>query len=279
MSKFLAVHRQKLGVAAFVAGVMLSIAACGMLASHASLFSQKRDTAVMIGTQLPELKTAVALLHANVEAERMFADQALSAREEQAAVYILPDGSPTARTVLTVQEISRALASGGDFALEKLTFDPKPKDQGSVTKTVAHATFRGSFQTMARMLAVLGFGGDMVIRDVLSPADQDAFLRQVEATAPLSLRRAEDFLYLDLMQYAADPDKSEQRMLEDVPTEAVSDLRATILGAGLGTVRAAFSGIAGGLYEKSLWPIPLMKVTSLKRSGDRWAVDFVVFSR
>ncbi len=279
MNKFFTVHRHTAGVLCFVAGILLSIGACGVLAAHVGLFSQKRDTAVMIGTQLPELKTAVALLSASVEAERIFATQALAAREEQASVYVLPDGSPAARTVKTLQEISRVLGEEEDFSMEKLTFDAAPKDQGSFSTLTARAVFRGSFQKTARMLAILGFGGDMMVRDTLSPDDQDAFLRQVEAMSPTSLRRAEDFLYLDLMQYAADPDKSEQRMLEDVPTVSVSDIRATLLDAGLATVRSAFTGIAAGIYEKGLWPMPLMKVRSLQRDGDRWAVEFAVFSR
>jgi len=68
-------------------------------------------------------------------------------------------------------------------------------------------------------------------------------------------------------------------MLEDVPTASVSDIRATLLAGGLGNVRAAFSGIAAGLYEKGLWPTPLMKVTGLQRAGDRWHIEFTVFSR
>ncbi len=279
MNKFWILDRQTRGIIFFACGILLSIGACGILASHARLFSQKRDTAVMIGVQLPELKSIVSLLSASVEAERIFASQALTAREEQAAVYILTDSSPVPRTVKTLQEISTALGKDGHFSLEKLTFDPKPKDEGSFKTVMAHAVFRGSFQNMARILAVLGFGGDMMVRDTLSPVTQDTFLRQIEATAPLSLRHAEDFLYLDLMQYASDPDAREQRMLQDVPTSAVSDIRATLLQAGLGSVRSAFSGIAAGLFEKGLWPIPLMNVRSVERTGDLWAVEFVVFSR
>ncbi len=279
MNKFFAAHRQSGGVLCFIAGMLLAIGACGMLASHASLFSRKRDTAVMIGTQLPELKSTVSLLSANVEAERIFAEQVLSAREEQASVYILTDGSPAPRTVKTLQGISRLFGIDGDFVLEKLTFDSAPKDFGSFKTLTAHAVFRGSFQKTARMLAVLGFGGDIMVRDTLSPAVQDAFLRQIEASAPLSLNHAEDFLYLDLMLYAANPDKSEQRMLEDVPSSTVSDIRATLLNAGLASVRSAFVGIASGIFEQRLWPMPLMKVRNLQRTGDRWIVEFAVFSR
>lgn len=279
MNKFFAAHRQAFGILLFAMGTLLVVVASGILASHAGLFSRKRDTAVMIGTQLPELKTAVALLAASVDAERMFAEQALAAREEQASVYILPDGSPIPRTVSVLQEIARALGSGGDFSLEKLTFDPAPTDADSHQTSTSHAVFRGSFRQTARMLAVLGFGGDMMIRDTLSPTTQEVFLRQMEASAPLSLAHAEDFLYLDLMQYAAEPDKAEQRMLDDLPTAAVSDLRAILLQGGLSTVRSAFDGIAAGLYEKSLWPMPLMNVRSLQRAGDRWTVEFLVYSR
>lgn len=279
MKNFLLLDRQTTGILSFVSGILLSIAACGVLASHASLFSQKRDTAVMIGIQLPELKTAVALLSANVEAERVFAEQARAAREEQASVYILPSTSPAPRTVKTLQEISSALGEDSDFRLEKLTFDAASKDQGTFKTLTAHAVFRGSFQETARMLAVLGFGGDMVVKDVLSVQDQEIFLRQMEAAAPLSLGRAEDFLYLDLLRYAAAPDKSEQYMLEDVPSAAVSQIRATLLDAGLTDVRLAFAGLASELSQKNLWPTPLMKVRSIQRDGDRWTVELAVFSR
>ncbi len=271
--------RQTTGMISFVAGILLSIAACGVLASHASLFSQKRDTAVMIGIQLPELKTAVALLTANVEAERVFAEQARAAREEQASVYILPDGSPAPRTVKTLQEISRALGEDGDFNLEKLTFDDAPHDEGTFQTLTAHAVFRGSFQETARMLAVLGFGGDMMVKDVLHVQDEEAFLRQIEAARPLSLGRAEDFLYLDLLRYAAAPDKSEQYMLEDIPSAAVSDIRATLLDGGLADVRLAFAGLASRLLQTDLWPTPLMKVRRIERHGDRWLVEFALFRR
>ena len=279
MNKFLTNRGQMYGVLSFTVGILLSIGACGVLASHARLFSQKRDTAVMIGTQLPQLKSTVSLLSASVEAERIFAEQSLTAREEQASVYVLPDGSPAPRTVKTLQEISRSLSDNGDFVLEKLTFDAVPQDQGNFKTLKARAVIRGSFQKTARLLGVLGFGGDMVVRDTLSPAVQEEFLRQIEATAPLSLKRAEEFLYTDLMQYAANPDKNEQRMLEDIPTAAVSDIRATLLGAGLASVRSAFVGIASGLFEKGLWPMPLMNVQTVERNGDRWEIEFLVFSR
>lgn len=279
MNKFPTLSRQTVGVLLFGVGILLSIGACGVLASHIGLFSQKRDTAVMIGTQLPELTSEVALLSANVEAEKMFATQALAAREEQASVYILPDGSPVPRTVKVLQEISRTIGQDGHFVLEKLTFDPASKDQGGYRTFIAHAVFRGSFQNTARMLAILGFGGDMMVRDVLSPEAQNTFLRFIESTAPTALRRSEDFLYLDLMQYAAQPDKSEQRMLEDLSVSAASDIRAMLLDAGLASVRSAFDDIASGLFEKGLWPMPLMNVRSLERSGDRWIVEFAVFGR
>lgn len=279
MNKFFIAHRRTVQILCFVMGILLSIAGCGILAAHARLFAQKRDTAVMIGMQLPELKTAVALLRANVEAETIFASQALAAHEEQASVYVLTDGSPVARTVRTLQEISRTLSTHDDFALETLTFDPTDHDQGSFRTLTAHAVFRGSFQNIAKLLAILGFGGDMVVRDTLSPEDLEIFLREIESLSPVSLSRAEDFLYQGLMQYASDPDKSEQRMLENIPTIAVSDIRAMLLSAGLGNVRSAFAGVASGLYEKDLWPLPLMKVRTVERTGDRWMVEFAIFGR
>jgi hypothetical protein len=272
MRKFSA---QTAGIALFTAGLLLTVAACGILASHARLFGQKRDTAVMIGTQLPELKASVALLAANVEAEQMFAEQAQAAREEQAAVYVLPEGSPSPRTVKVMQALTQSL----DITLSKLWFDSALKDHGSYKTLKAHMTLRGSFQQISRLLAVTNFGGDMMVRDVLPVAAQDAFLRQVEAVAPLSLKTAEDFLYLDLMQYADEPDMHEQKMLDNVPTAVLSDIRSALLDAGLADVRRAFSDIAEKLFSSALWPMPLLTIDSINRNGEVWTIDFTVFSR
>ncbi len=270
----LRLRQNDVGIASCIAGLLLTIASCGLLASHASLFSQKRDTAVMIGTQLAELKTSVALLAVTVDAEQMFAEQSLAAREEQAAVYVLTEGSPAPRTVKVLQALTQALG----ITLSRLTFDAAD-DHESYKTSKAHMTVRGSFQQVSRLLAITNFGGDMVVRDVLPVAAQDAFLRQVEAVAPLSLKSAEDFLYGDLMQYAAEPDKHEQQMLDNVPTAVLSDIRATLLSAGLADVRTAFSGIAEQLFADALWPMPLLSVDSLSRNGDVWTIDFIVFSR
>ncbi len=271
--------RQNLSVGAFVLGLTLAALATGILASHTRLFSQKRDTAVMVGTELPELKSSVALLRASVEAERYFAAEAGAAREEQASVFILPDGSPVSRTVAAMQELAAAIGTDGGLSLDKLTFDAKPVDSGSVKALGGHAVLRGSYQGVSKLLAVLGFSGDMMVRDVLSMEAQEAFLRHVEAASPSSLKAAEDFLYLDLIQYASDPDSFEQRMLRDVSVDAASDIRAILLESGLMETRNALGGVAQSLKKGEAWPLPLLAVTRLSRSGDTWTLDFNVFSR
>lgn len=271
--------RQRFGVGCFSAGLLLTALACGILASHARLFSQKRDTAVMIGTQLPKLKSTVSLLAASVAAEQMFARQALAAREEQASVYVLPQSSPGPRVVKTLQELSLALGKLGSLRFEKLMFDPAVSDEGSIKKLTGHLTVRGSLQDTARLLTILGFGGDMMVRDAITPADQELFLRQTEASAPLSLPAAEDFLYLDLIEYASDPDAHEQRLLADMSVDTASALRAMLLSAGLADVRSAFTGIAPSLKERNLWPMPLFDVRSVTRDQDRWTVEFVTYGR
>ncbi len=279
LPKFSDTTRQNLSVGAFLLGLTLAALATGILASHTRLFSQKRDTAVMVGTELPELKSSVALLRASVEAERYFAAEAGTAREEQASVFILPDNSPVSRTVSAMQELAAAIGTDGGLALDKLTFDAKPVDSGSVKSLAGHAVLRGSYQGVGKLLAVLGFSGDMMVRDVLSVEVQEAFLRHVEAASPASLKAAEDFLYLDLVQYASDPDSFEQRMLRDVSVDAAADIRAILLEGGLMQTRSALGGVAQSLKKGEAWPLPLLSVTRLSRAGDAWTLDFNVFSR
>lgn len=272
-------HRQLLSVGAFFLGLTLAAVATGLLASHTRLFSQKRDTAVMVGTELPDLKSSVALLRVSVEAERYFAAEAMAAREEQASVFILPDTSPAPRTVSAMQELAAAIGVDGGLALEKLTFDPKSVDKGSTKSLGAHAVLRGTYQGVARLLGVLGFSGDMMVRDVLSTQTQEDFLRRIEAASPASLKSAADFLYLDLVQYAADPDSFERRIFQDVSADAAADIRAVLLEGGLMQVRSALGGVAQSLKKGDAWPLPLLAVDRLTRDGDRWTLDFTVFSR
>jgi hypothetical protein len=279
MTDRLAGRRLFMGLAAFFAGTALVLISCAVLAAHARLFGQKRDTAVMVGTQLPELKSSVALLAASVEAEQIFAEQALLAREEQAAAYILPEGSPVGRAVSAIQETMIGFKKGDGLTLEKLSFGQEPEDHGSIKTTAGTMVLRGPFADVAAFLTVLGYGGDMMIRDVIPVADQQVFLALVEETAPLSLKGAEDFLYLDLVQYASSPDREEQRILADAAPEAAGEIRTLLLQIGLAGVRSALGPVAPHLKARELWPLPLLRIDRLTRDGDRWTADITLYSR
>ena len=101
-------YRRILGVTLFAAGIICGGIACGLLVIHTQTFSLKRDSAVMIGTTLPELKSSVALLDANMQAEQLFAENALASREEQASVFVLPDGPAASRAIWTRRRRSGA---------------------------------------------------------------------------------------------------------------------------------------------------------------------------
>lgn len=272
-------HRLAWNLTAFCTGLVLFMVACGVIASHARLFTQKRDTAVMIGSQLPVLKSTVALLSASVDAERAYSLQALAAREEQASAYILPGVSPVSRVVSALQEIVIGLDRGDELTLESQTFASTPKDTGSIKETSGTVVLQGSFRAVAELLMVIGYGGDMMVRDVLSVEDQQKFLEQVEVSAPLSLQAAEDFLYLDLVEYASSPDSAEQSILPDAQPDVVDAVRSFLLQAGLAGVRSALSHVAPHLKERKLWPLPLMRVQSIVRDGNRWTVQMIAYSR
>jgi hypothetical protein len=269
-----------LGVTLFGVGIVLSVIACGLLVAHVRTFSLKRDTAVMIGTMLPALKSSVALLQANRQAEQFFAEHALPAREEQASVYVLPDGPVAVRTIRVFSEIALAVKrSGGDLAILTITFDDSPRSADGHKTVGGHLTLRGDASSVARFLAILSYSGDMMVRDVLDDEKSGQFLQQVQATSPMALKRSADFLYLDLMEYAADPNQAENLMLEDVPAASRADLRSLVLRGGLAQVRAAFDGIAQELSSKNIWPLPLTAIASVVQNGDQWSVDLIFYRR
>lgn len=280
MTEFFSRQRRAAGLTAFVVGAMLTVAACGVLVSHTRLFSQKRDTAVMIGTTLPELKSEVALLAANTEAEQLFIESALESREELADAYMLPVTSPGPRLADVTNELARALSdqTKSPVNVAKIAFD-QPEDKGSYKATPAHLTLKGSFQSVARFLGILGFSGDMMVKDVLSADTQADFLTRTERAAPLSLKEAEDFLYLDLLSYAAEPDIRESRLFKDMSTDAIAEIRALLLQNGLAEVRTAFGGVAAELKEAKAWPMPLTRIDGVERNGEMWTVSVTVFGR
>ncbi len=277
----ISVRRPWIGVSLFVLGILLSVVSCGLLVLHTRSFSLKRDTAVMIGTTLPELKSSVELLSANAQAEQLFAQDALVAREEQASAYVLPNGPVSTRAVQVLSEIASALTknAGGNVTVQSLSFDAAATNLGSMKTVGAHLALKGDFHSVARFFAVLSFSGDMMVRDILSDQTTDQFLKLVVSSSPLSLKAAEDFLYLDLLQYAASPDKIEEAMTKDMQKDVAADVRTFLLQSGLAQVRSAFDKIATDLKEKNVWPMGLVTITSLKRNGDVWDADLVFYRR
>lgn len=273
-------HR-RLGVVLFSAGVLSIILACGTIASHVRTFSLKRDTAVMIGTSLPKERTSVMLLRSSVEAEQLFARQARSAREEQAAAFVLPSTSPIPRAVLTLEQLSLALrdASNGQFSLVSVNFSSTSTNLGTHKTLPGTAVIDGSFQDVARVLGTLSVAGDLMVRDALSPGVEEQFLETVGVDQPAALKAAQDFLYLDLLDYALTPDMAEQAALGSVSESVRADLRQLLLQGGLADVRAGLSPVAKRLKERKVWPLPLINVTSLTREGTRYTVGLELLSR
>lgn len=280
MKSLLCRHRLTVELCGFALGCVAFLVACGLLVSYAQLFGLKRDTALMIGTTLPEKKAAVALLKANTEAEELFQSESLASREEQAQVYVLPLGSPGPRIADVVSEVVRTIHStpGATLSLQTLTIGA-PVDQGKQKAFSVHIVLRGSFQSVSRLLQILDIGGQMLVRDAISESAREQFLSQVEESAPLSLKGATDFLYLDLLAYAALPDALEEQSLKDIPADILASVRAQLLKAGLAGVRSAFDGIAQDLRDRRIWPLPLLSVQSMTRAGDTWTVGMVGYGR
>lgn len=265
----------------FACGMLLAFLACGLLASHARSFSVKRDTAVMIGVSLPELRSSVALFSANREAERFFSENGESAREEQAEVYVLPNAPSATRTVSVFQSIASALMKEGKVAgtVSTVTFEKNPVDHGTFKTLGVHLELTGDFRFLARFLSVLSYGGTMMIRDVLSDAAAADFLKQVNLSSPLSLKAAADFLYTDLIEYAAKPDAAEQELLKDIPIDVQSQLRSFMLSSGLASVRNSLSSIALSLRDAHSWPLPLLSVQNFRQDGKKWIVELRLYRR
>ena len=276
-------NRQKKEVAMFAAGVLLTVLACGTLVLHARQFGSKRDGAVSIGLTLPDQKARVALLEAQTEAEQVFFEQGLAAREEQADIFVLPVGIPRARILQSIQEIGTAVRKDGTtFTIEGMTTGNVASltmSGTTIEKTAVNLMLKANFQTMTKLFGILGFSGKMMVKDVIPEGVQQAFLAEVENVSPLALGSAEQFLYTDLLEYAADPDSKEQQLFTELSPERAGELRAHLLESGLSSVRASLSPVAKDLKTSGTWPLPLVRIDSIQREGERWNIGLTAFSR
>ena len=106
-------------------------------------------------------------------------------------------------------------------------------------------------------------------------------LLDLVAALPLAFAEAaEEFLFGDLVTYAADPTAAEQRLLRDMQPEAATSVRTLLLTSGLSDVRGALSSVASRLKQQRLWPMPLMRIDGLDHDADEsWTVQLSVFGR
>jgi Tfp pilus assembly protein PilN len=270
-------HRFTLQHGAFAIGVILVAVALVLLTQFAASFSEKQTMAMTIGSELPALRSKVAMLDASVEAQRIYGGDADASREEQAQVYILPDEFDTAKAVRSLQEVALALEDG--IKLDGVTFAKDPIDSGTLQALPATVTIHGTAKQVARFLRVLDLSGKFTVRDALTAETVTKLLTQFEEVSPLSLKQAEQFLYVDLIVYASNPDEAESRMLKDINPSAAIDIRSFLLKSGLSDIRSILSDIALPLKDKRIWPLPLIKVLTVEQTGDKWVVGVELLKR
>ena len=270
------------GLAFFICGLVLCVASVGLLVAHTRVFSEKRNTAVMIGTILPELKTRVAILAANTEAEQIFEKNALTSSEEQAAIFVLPENPSGTRVARVLQQIVNSInkkTKADPVSISKISFAHNAANFGSIKTLSGSIMLSGNYQSVARLLQILFFSGDMMVKDALSGDIRDEILLAVESSAPMSLPAAENFLYMDFLQYASDPDGYENQMVRDMPARTAVEIKTALLESGVSRIRAALSPVASDLLDGNAWPLPLMRVDYVSRQGQIWKIDFTVFGR
>jgi len=268
-------------VVALATGVAGVLAGAWLLLGHLDAFGPKRDVAVLVGSALPELRSRVALLSANVEAEKLFGIERHASREEQAAAYVLPERPEGSRAAAALQEAASALsANGSAVSVVSLAFAASATEVDGHGELAGTLKVKGSAENVLRLLTIMQFAGDISVRDALPPKAVREFLETVESESPLSLPAAEEFLFGDLVTYAADPTAAEQRLLRDMQPEAATSVRTLLLTSGLSDVRGALSSVASRLKQQRLWPMPLMRIDGLDHDADEsWTVQLSVFGR
>lgn len=269
------------GTLGFWVGMLFAFVACGIMIAIGRSVAARRDAALTVALELPFLRSSVAVLEAATHAERLFVETSLTSHEELAAAYVLPVGSSASRLVASLDDIADALAQRGvSVRIHRVDSGPasQPNDEGVVTAPIT-LTISTDDRTAARFLEIVELGSSMLVRDALEPMAERALLSALDASAPGALPAAARFLATDLLDYAAQPDVVEGRMFADVPSDIADRLRALLLRHGLGSVRSALGDIAPMIRATHAWPLPLVRVESFVREGDRLTIVLTAFSR
>ena len=267
---------KRLQYSAFFLFFALAVAAALVLSRHVTTFAEQKQRALMIGQELPHLRSQVALLKATVATEKAFGMDAAASLEEQAASYVLPLTPDAPRLIALLSAIVGSFSDA--LTLESVIVGQPVVVDARETKPVT-LTLRGPLLDAMNVVSLLDLSGRLTVSDLLTSEDRKRLLEDIDARSPASLPAVSAFLSADILSVASQPDAALDRVTRDMPSAVAADTRATLLASGLTPVFDVLSPVISSLRKADSWPFPFLITDSIEYADNRTVVRLTMMGR
>jgi hypothetical protein len=276
-------RRQHIRAALFLsAGVGMLAISGSLLSTHASAVLSVREVSLPIVAQLPNMERRLATLSDQVEMAELNAAMRTGSLQERVNVFVLPEDIDFDRLLLTFDIVSQELAAEGIFTAitdVSITDPVASSEEGLDTRSVslkfaAHERGVGAFLSLLRMAGLLTVG------DTLSDEERRLLLVKTEEENPAGVVAIEQFLTLDLLEYAREPKTYEAQLLRSFSSPSfIKTLEDMLQSPLMRDVRRMLGGNIGKTLESySLWPLPFMTLQDVRiqagNAPDWYALGF-----
>lgn len=242
-------------------GGALFVASCGLTASHVLAIRNMRDDGFRVAAAVQPLQRRKAVLREQADIAKLQASARGETYRELYDLYVLPQQPDLPRVLASLETLLTHLRRQGVVrSIEKMEIvDP---DAGTITLDV-----RLSAGGMETLLDLFDLSGVLTVSDVLSASERSALLNLTEEENPAVIAALEQFLSTDFLQYAADPDRQEARLVQSVSGDRFESEFDDLLAASRLRAFARTADVLTSAHT-SLWPLPLFTVERVDWEND-----------
>lgn len=265
----------------FGAGLACMSVSVFLISMHVQMISDVRDVSVPIVAALPSLERRLSVLEEQVELTELHTKTKRGSIEERRDMFALPEEIDLDRLLAAFEVVQDVLLREGllsqvsDIAVSKETED----DLSHEILSLETALHDDGLKTLLMMVQLSGL---LTVGDVLTDQERMLLTERIELENPAGIVALEQFLSVDLLDYAENPKLHEEHLKRSFRS-------TTFLNAFHNVIRTSFlrdvreleqTGVPSALRTYKLWPLQMMAIDTLTiepGSAPGWfAVDLKV---
>lgn len=251
-----------------------------LISAHIHTIIQVRDVSVPIVAQLPQMERKLSALKQQVELAEMQTVNRAGSQQEKVDVYALPKETDMSRLIATFEVIRDVLKRDGVLA------SMSDIDVSDADTHILSVEFSVHEEGLQSILLLVRLAGLLTVSDVLTEQEIALLVDRVEQENPTGIIALEQFLSLDLLRYAEDPQTFEEQLKRSFTSSSFLNAFENVLRTSLlYDTKKLLGGTLGKVLEGyKLWPMQMMaldSVTVQPGSAPKWyklTLTVLVFS-